>query len=74
MLTARDGERYAYSPPLNGVGFFEDFFDSEENAVSLFWRAVNQRLSIAAEAISLFGDKTPESTLKFNVNKNRLAV
>ncbi len=46
-----EGKKYAYPPPLNGVGFFEDFFDSKENAVSVFWRAVNQRLSIAAEAL-----------------------
>lgn len=41
----RDGERYAYPPPLNGNGFFEDFFDEDEEAVAVFWRTVNQRLA-----------------------------
>ncbi|MGD0695066.1 MAG: hypothetical protein ABSB82_09445 [Terriglobia bacterium] len=40
-----EGERYAYPPPLNGPGFFEDFFDSKPDAVKTFWRIVNQRLS-----------------------------
>ncbi len=48
-----DGERYAYPPPLNAVGFFEDFFDGKPTAVATFWQAVNQRLaaiSLAAAA------------------------
>ena len=45
-----DKERYAYPPPLNDVGFFEDFFDDEESAVASFWRVVNQRL-VAARAV-----------------------
>lgn len=40
-----DGERYAYPPPLNAPGFFEDFFDEATNAVSTFWRTVNQNLA-----------------------------
>ena len=40
-----DGERYAYPPPLNKPGFFEDFFDDKPNAVSTFWRVVNERLA-----------------------------
>jgi hypothetical protein len=28
-----DGERYAYPPPLNKSGFFEDFFDDKPRAV-----------------------------------------
>ena len=40
-----DGERYAYPPPLNKSGFFEDFFDDKPRAVSTFWRVVNQRLA-----------------------------
>lgn len=40
-----DGERYAYPPPLNAPGFFEDFFDEASNAVSTFWRTVNQNLA-----------------------------
>lgn len=41
-----DGERYAYPPALNKPGFFEDFFDGDESAVSLFWRVLNQHLAI----------------------------
>ncbi len=43
-----DEERYAYPPSLNGTGFFEDFFDGKSEAVSTFWRVMNQRLSTAA--------------------------
>ncbi len=43
-----DGERYSYSSDLNEVGFFEDYFDGKEPAISKFWHAVNQRLSNAA--------------------------
>jgi hypothetical protein len=40
-----DGERYAYPPPLNKTGFFEDFFDAKKNAVKIFWQTVNRRLA-----------------------------
>ncbi len=30
-----DGEWYAYPPPLNACGFFEDFFDSKKNGSHL---------------------------------------
>jgi hypothetical protein len=43
-----DGERYAYPAPLNGNGFFEDFFDDKSHAVRTFWRVVNQRLGAVA--------------------------
>lgn len=43
-----DNERYAYPPPLNGSGFFEDFFDRKPEAVATFWRVMNRRLSVAA--------------------------
>jgi hypothetical protein len=43
-----DGERYAYPPVLNSIGFFEDFFDNKQEAVHLFWQTVNQRLMLAA--------------------------
>ena len=43
-----EGERYAYPPPLNAVGFFEDFFDAKPKAVATFWRIVNQRLAGAS--------------------------
>src|SRR5579864_3759814 len=41
-----DGERYAYPPPLNQPGFFEDSFDGKSRAVRTFWRVVNQRLAV----------------------------
>ena len=44
-----DGERYAYPPPLNKPGFFEEFFDEKPKAVGTFWRVVNQRLSTLNE-------------------------
>jgi hypothetical protein len=40
-----DGERYAYPPPLNDPGFFEDFFDNRPKTVKTFWNIVNQRLA-----------------------------
>ena len=45
-----EGEWYAYPPPLNASGFFEDFFDAKPKAVVTFWRIVNQRLATAARA------------------------
>ena len=44
-----DGERYAYPPPLNKPGFFEDFFDDKPKAVSTFWCVVNRRLAASNE-------------------------
>jgi len=41
----KEGERYAYPPPLNACGFFEDFFDAKPKAVATFRRIVNQRLA-----------------------------
>ena len=46
-----EGERYAYPPDLNRVGFFEDFFDGRDEAVATFWRRVNQRLALTAGAV-----------------------
>jgi len=43
-----EGERYAYPPELNGVGFFEDYFDYKPEAVAQFWRVVNRHLALAA--------------------------
>jgi hypothetical protein len=43
-----DDERYAYPPPLSNVGFFEDYFDGNPEAVATFWRVMNRRLSAAA--------------------------
>ena len=40
-----DGERYAYPPPFNSPGFFEDFFDDKPNAVGTFWRVMNHQLA-----------------------------
>jgi hypothetical protein len=45
MEVGEDGARYAYPPPLNGCGFFEDFFDAKRKTVSTFWQVVNQRLA-----------------------------
>jgi hypothetical protein len=42
-----DGERYAYPPPLNVCGFFEDFFDAKRKTVTTFWQVVNDRLATA---------------------------
>ena len=42
-----EGERYAYPPPLNTCGFFEDFFDTKPEAVATSWQVVNQRLATA---------------------------
>ena len=42
------GERYSYPPLLNEAGFFEDFFDGHQKAVSMFWHIVNKRLANAA--------------------------
>lgn len=47
--SGEDGERYAYPPPLNKPGLFEDFFDGKPKAVSTFWRVVNQRLATVNE-------------------------
>jgi hypothetical protein len=41
-------ERYAYPPPLNSTGFFEDYFGGKPEAVATFWRVMNRRLSDAA--------------------------
>jgi len=46
--TGDDGERYAYPPPLNKPGFFEDFFDRKTKAVATFWCVVNRRLAAAS--------------------------
>ncbi|MGA7236281.1 MAG: hypothetical protein WBY44_11410 [Bryobacteraceae bacterium] len=40
-----DGERYAYPPPLNEPGFFEDFFENRAKTVKTFWNVVNERLA-----------------------------
>ena len=44
-----EGERYAYPPPLNNAGFFEDFFDRKVKAVSTFWCVLNRRLAATGE-------------------------
>jgi hypothetical protein len=43
-----DDERYSYPTALNEVGFFEDYFDGKDDALSRFWHVVNKRLSEAA--------------------------
>ena len=57
-----EGETYAYPSTLNGVGFFEDFFDDKENAVSTFWRVVNQWLSFS-EAPFMEMEKTSGASI-----------
>lgn len=42
-----DGEQYAYPPPLNGAGFFEDFFDHKPEQTAIFWHVVNRTLTAA---------------------------
>ncbi len=42
-----EGEVYAYPPILNEAGFFEDFFDDVEGAVSAFWHVVNHWLTFS---------------------------
>jgi hypothetical protein len=39
--------QHAYPPALNVIGFFEDFFDDQREAVATFWQVVNQRLALA---------------------------
>ncbi len=43
-----EGERYSYPPVLNETGFFEDYFDGQDEALSKFWQVINRRLSQAA--------------------------
>jgi hypothetical protein len=44
-----DRERYAYPPQIPLVGFFEDFFDDQREAVATFWQVVNQHLALVAK-------------------------
>jgi hypothetical protein len=39
-----DGEKYAYPPELNAPGFFEDFFETNPDAVRTFWHVINRNL------------------------------
>jgi hypothetical protein len=43
-----DGERYSYPPALNEPGFFEDYFEGKNEALSQFWHVINKGLSEAA--------------------------
>lgn len=45
-----DGERYAYPPELNTPGFFEDFFETDPEAVRTFWLVINRKLALQAAA------------------------
>ncbi len=47
-----DGERYSYPAPLNKSGFFEDFFDQKAEAVTTFWRVMNQRLAASRRRVA----------------------
>jgi len=41
-------ERYSYPPVLKEAGFFEDYFDGKDEALSHFWHVINRKLSEAA--------------------------
>ncbi len=43
-----DGERYSYPPVLHEPGFFEDYFDGKNEALSKFRHTINKGLSDAA--------------------------
>lgn len=45
-MKGEDGEQYAYPPELNTIGFFEDYFDGDDQAITAFWRVVNRRLAL----------------------------
>jgi len=38
-----DDERYAYPPELNRVGFFEDFFDDNPQAILTFYQYLGKQ-------------------------------
>jgi hypothetical protein len=38
-----DGERYAYPPQLNSVGFFEDYFDGDAKIIAIFRQYLAQQ-------------------------------
>jgi hypothetical protein len=53
-----EGERYAYPPALNDVGFFEDFFDDQPEAIATFWQVVNEHLASGSTATPLAAPAT----------------
>ena len=64
-----DGERYSYPPPLNKVGFFEDFFEEKRKAVVTFRRVVNRRLAASQRRVA--SPRRPTRCCKTtNVSKN----
>jgi hypothetical protein len=70
-----DGERYAYPLPLNGRGFFEDFFDNKKEAVAAFWQIVNQRLATARVAgQSLRKKASPQTRIRTRSRSVRQSV
>jgi len=40
--TGEEGERYCYPSEWNHPGFFEDFFDGENEAIDTFWQVYRQ--------------------------------
>jgi hypothetical protein len=44
----REFQERISTPGLNNVGFFEDYFDGNNETLSQFWHVVNKRLSEAA--------------------------
>jgi len=37
-----EGERYSYPPQLASAGFFEDFFDGDQEVKQVFWNYVKK--------------------------------
>lgn len=48
-----DGERYSYPPVLKEAGFFEDYFEGKDKAISWFWHVINNQLSEFASRASV---------------------
>lgn len=47
-----EGEQYAYPPELNRIGFFEDYFDGEVEAIVTFHRYLQKQSAQRKLAIS----------------------
>lgn len=47
-----DGERYAYPPKLNRVGFFEDFFDDDPQTILTFHQYLGKQRIVRGATLS----------------------